>query len=252
MSKKHLCIQLSSNFCCLSILEDKKVETIASIIFEQKKDFQYKEALAKLFSEKNLDQTEFDEITLSWISPKSVTIPSSLFIPSELESIFETCFVREEIGTDLDYTRMMEASMVSVYEMPSWIKSFFIIRYPRIIILHEYSHSLKSLLNNSFNPKIQVSVYPESTQIYYINRGEVLFLNSFEVSSTKDVLYYLSFIIQQHKLEEEKLKINLCISEMSEIDHNELNTAFPKMNLFKNKEIKFDPNFNKLNHLFCV
>ena len=122
MSKKHLCIQLSENFCCLSILEDKKVENIASINFEQKKDFQYKETLSKLFNEKNLDLIDFEEITLSWISPKSVTIPASLFVPTELDSIFDTCYTRET-GTDLDYTRMMETSMVSIYEIPTWIKN---------------------------------------------------------------------------------------------------------------------------------
>ena len=39
-------------------------------------------------------------------------------------------------------------------------------RYPRIVILHEYSHSLKSLLSNAFSPKIQVSVSPLFSDTY--------------------------------------------------------------------------------------
>ncbi len=255
MSKNQLIIQLSENFCSLAELSSGKLKILDSILFREKKDFQYKETL-KLFFDKNITSSvEYDEISVSWITPNALLTPANIFSPSEIESLFSACFNKTVSKAELDYNRMMESSLVTIYEIPLWVKSFFIMRFPRIVIQHEYSHTLRGILKqNSANSNIQVSIFPEEMILTMINKNEIILCNSYEINHLNDIIYYLTFAMQQEKLTDSKGLINFSINSLSNINELELNENLLKLNLFSSttNRITFDADTSLKHQQFCV
>jgi hypothetical protein len=257
MPKNQLCIQVSENFCSVAELKDHDFHLIDSIEFKEKKDFQYKEILNSFFSEKVKNSEEYDEISLSWISPNAVIVPSSIFLPNEMETIYKTCFSEKKSSAELDYTRMMEHALAVIYEVPSWVKSFFIIKFPRVIIQHEYAHLIRGMMKNSFALNIQVSIFPQMMQIILVNKSELLLCNSYEINHENDILYYLSFVINQKQLQETKGKLNISIHKLS-LEKSEdqieqiLKENMSKIKLFNNLSLNFDKKQSFKFQEFCV
>lgn len=102
----------------------------------------YKKKLQTIFDELDLKE-EYAEYTMAWATPKQTLIPLSVFNESSAESIFNLMFNGEIDVKTIDFNRLMELNMVSVYEIPDWVKSFFIRRFPHIIFKHEHAMTLK-------------------------------------------------------------------------------------------------------------
>src|SRR5690554_7703273 len=104
---------------------------------------------------------DYEEYTMAWGTQKQTLVPLSVFNESSARSIFQLMFGE---GTDenmIDFNRLMELSMVSVFEIPDWVKSFFIIRFPQIVFKHEHAMTLdrKSTRLNSSHVRISYAVF---------------------------------------------------------------------------------------------
>jgi hypothetical protein len=105
------------------------------------------------------------------------------------------------ISNDVDYNRIAELSLVNIFEIPLWVKSLFVIRYPRIVLQHEGSIFLKGIFSNStFKTSIHIVLHQQHCLILMVKQGNLLFYNTFESLHEEDVLYYLSFSLQQQDL----------------------------------------------------
>jgi hypothetical protein len=257
MPKNQLCIQISENFCSLAELKENGLRLIDSIEFKEKKDFQYKEILTHFFSKNVKNAEEYDEISLSWISSDAVIVPSSVFLPNEVETIYKSCYNEKNLGFEIDYSRLMEHSLAIIYEIPIWLKSFFIVKFPRIVIQHEYANLIRGMMKNSFSLSIQVSIFPNIMQIIMVNKSELLLCNSYEINHENDILYYLSFAIKQTQKEVSKGKINISVHPFSlnqaitESEKN-LQESINKIALFKEYQINFEKNQTIKFQEFCV
>lgn len=256
MSKNQLCIQISENFCSFVELKHGEIEFIENIRFTEKKDFQYKERLKEIFLKSDKLKEEFEEISLTWVSKTAVIIPSSIFLPTEIESLFLSCFQDKNHGFDLDYNRLMENSLVCVYEIPLWVKSFFIIKFPRIVIQHECTNTARGILKQAFSLHIQVSIFPDLMLLSIVDKNELKFYNTYDIAHSNDIIYYLSFVMQQEDLINKTCKINFSIHNSVE-DHG--NSLEKNLNLDLNKITLFNASKITFNHIqllkfqeFCV
>jgi hypothetical protein len=208
MAKSHLVFVLSDHSLNVVEMIDQSVNEIGSIVFEGKKDFQYKEQIQAFLTEKGLVNKEYDDYSLSWFSPLSTLVPMNVFGSSSAKSIFQACFTKEMISNDVDYNRISELSLVNVFEIPLWAKSFFVIRYPRIVMQHEGSVFLRGIFSNStFKTSVHIVLHQQQCLILMIKQGNLLFYNTFESLHEEDVLYYLSFSLQQQELLKEDLQL---------------------------------------------
>ena len=133
---KHLSIELSEAAVRFSVVENGIVKD-HNFVFTDKKDYRYKEQLEEFLVESGLKNQDFDETTVSWSCKRSTLIPANIFGESKPESIFKLCYGDEIPSNHIDYNRIPEHGMVNIYEIPLWVKSFFVIRYPRSIIQHQ-------------------------------------------------------------------------------------------------------------------
>lgn len=201
MAKTHLVFALSAHALHAAEVSDQSVKEIGSIVFQGQKDFQYKEQIQAFLAAHGLTEKEYDDYSLSWFNPLSTLVPMNIFGASAAKEVFQACFTKEMISNDIDYNRISELSVVNVFEIPLWVKSFFVIRYPRIVIQHEGTQYLRGIFEGStFKTGVHAVLHDQHFLLIVVKHNKLLFYNTFESSGEDDVLYYLSFTLQQQQL----------------------------------------------------
>jgi len=199
----HLAIQVAIDGIHCVILKDGAVTSKSYLFFESANDLKIKEQLAAEFESNSMYSSDFDEITLSWSSDKTTLVPNSIFSESTPQAIFELCYGKNEV--DVDYNRISELSVVNIYEIPDWIKRFFVIKFPRINIQHEGSMLLRHVLNeNAFKLKCAVVLYKNHFQLIISKHNELIFYSNFDYQSAEDVIYHVMFVLQQKEITNEQ------------------------------------------------
>lgn len=166
-----------------------------------------KELLASFIRELNWDES-YDEYSLSWVSPTATLVPSRIFDASTPHDILNLVLGDKVSKAEVDYNRLAELDMVNVFTMPNWVKSFFIIKYPKISIYHDYTIRIRSLFKQStYKPTVGIHLHKNQFMLLIANKQELVLANHFSYQSVEDLVYYLSYALQQQKLIDQKVTI---------------------------------------------
>lgn len=194
----------------------------------------YKKKLQTIFDGLGLKE-EYAEYTMAWATPKQTLVPLSVFNESSSEAVFNLMFGAETDSKTIDFNRLMELSMVSVYEIPDWVKSFFIRRFPHIVFKHEHAMTLRALFQKkTFKRDIVIGFCDNYMNICIISKNELTFSNSFEFQTKEDVIYHLLFVIEREELTNEEGEINfLFIDEKTKAIAEEVKDQLLQLRPFK-------------------
>jgi len=215
-------------------------------------DVGYTEKLNRIFEDFPL-KDEYQEYSLAWGTQTKTLVPLGLFNESSAKDISQFMFGKEIDTTTIDYNRLMELSMVNVFEIPNWVKRFFIIKFPRILIQHEHTMFLRALFQGStFNRKVLVNVCNDYINIDIVFHNELIFSNSFQIQNVDDIIYYLAFTIEKEGLKEEVAEIQFYFADdLSKQLSEDSQMKIEKLKLFKNMTFKNAESSFKLQTL-CV
>ncbi len=211
--KTQLAVEISENAVRFARLEDGSVVGVDFLRFTDKVDYRYKEVLDEFVREKGYREQEYDDYSLSWCSKLSTLLPSNVYNEVNSDALMKLCF-HQNIPTDtLDHNRIPELSIVNVFAIPLWVKSFFVIRFPRIVIQHEGSHILHGLLSkNAFSLQVGVVLHESVFSVTITKENGLKFYAYFEYESADDIVYHLMLTLQQKELLNKKGVIHLCAS----------------------------------------
>jgi hypothetical protein len=254
MSKKHYCFAISNDFCSVVERVDTEYKYLGGSQFDSKNQILIKEQFAHFIQELNTPIFEADEISVAWMTENSSLIPSSVYESSMTRDIYLANFNELKPEHELNYNRISNLSIVNVYEQASWLKSFFVVRYPRVVIQHQHSMEIKALCEkNTYQLSVEVSILPTGMNITIMEKNELLFCNAFSYSHENDLVYYLTFTLQQLQLSETKGKLNLAIHPLcTEIKQESLETKLKSLPNLQNLQRSFDPLHHFKAHQFCV
>lgn len=217
MVKKHLTFYLSEHAFVIGVLENDIFQLIDKVVFTSKAELHCKSEIQKLLDKNQINSDSFEEFSLAWFSSYSTLIPANLFSESTPEVFLKGTFFKEILHNDIDYNRLSELALVNVYEVPLWVKSFFVIRFPKIVIQHQQTIFLRGIFDGpTFKTSVHIQLYENHVQIIIVGHNELKFSNYFEFSSIEDIIYYVFFVLQQEKLTDQK--INLQIADSVERD----------------------------------
>lgn len=209
--KSQLAIEISENAVRFARLIDSEVQSVDVFYFKDKTDIRYKEQLEDIVKEKGYRDEEFDEYSLSWCTSVSSLLPNNVYGEVSEESVINLGFKSDISHDSIDHNRIPELSIVNVFSIPMWVKSFFVIRFPRIVMQHEGSHLLHGLLSaNSFSLQVVVVLHENTFNITITNENELQFYSYFEYENEDDVIYHLMYTLQQNNLLNNKGKLLLC------------------------------------------
>lgn len=210
---QHLFISISENSMRASILHNGETLAVHEITFSDKKDYRYKEQIDAFFMDKGIKDLHFEECIVSWFSPKTTLVPANVFNESSPEILFRLCFGDSVPSSHIDYNRLPEHQIVSIYEIPLWVKSYFVLRYPRSIIQHESTHLVRGLLNgNAFKPFTALTIHEQHITCAIVKHNKLQFFSNFDYKESTDIVYHLLFVLQQKELTKEKGTILLSRS----------------------------------------
>lgn len=209
--KSHLAIELSDHAVHFARIEDGVVRSVDKFLFKDKIDYRYKEQLDQFIAEKGFREIEFDDYSLSWYSIYSTLLPNNVFGESKPEELFRLCYSADIPADHIDYNRIPELSVVNVYAIPLWVKSFFVIKFPRIVIQHEGSHLLHGIFAGStYKIKAVITLHHDSFSLVIANENGLQFYSQFDYQSVDDVVYHFMFTLQQKKYIGQSGSIILC------------------------------------------
>ena len=199
--KSQLAIELSENAVNFASIQDGVVLSIDKFTFRDKIDYRYREQLNQIFTDKGYKEKNYDEYSLSWHSIYSTLLPNNVFAEVKSEDLLKLCYSGEISQDNIDYNRIPELAIVNVYTIPLWVKSFFVVKFPRIVIQHEGSHLLHGIFSGSISTlNVSIVIHDSSFNLVITNKEGLQFYSQFDFQMIDDLIYHLVYTLQQKKL----------------------------------------------------
>lgn len=179
------------------------------------------------------------EVSLSFSGMNCTLIPQNLFGEIDKQGIYAFNFGKTE--HEVDYNRFPELGLMTIYELPQWLKSFFVLRYPSIVIQHESTHLIRGIFKGgTFRPTVYIAAENTFFYLLLVDKNKLLFFNTFSCSTVEDYVYYILFILKQQALEEKELSIRFY-------EHTKESTLF---NDFQSTIKKIHPDYQMQFHAY--
>lgn len=208
----HLAVEINSKSARFVVLQGEQSIYSSEIELNEFSADSCREALKSKISETPELQRDFTDVTVGWAGRQSTLVPNDIFAESAPEHFMHLCFGKEVPKNEIDFNRLFECGIVNIYQIPNWIKSFFIIKYPTALIQHEVSHLIRSNLKNGFELKVTASVHDDHFHLLISKHNEIIYSASFDHLNSNDILYHLTFVLQQKELTTEKGKLEVGFS----------------------------------------
>lgn len=166
-------------------------------VFVNQTDHGYKETLQE-FVPKISALGELESISCAYVSPYFTLVPSNLFAASKPDYLLGFSVQKTINKQNVEYNRLQEWSTVLIYELPMWIKSVLVPKFPLIVIQHELSHSLRYLNSGSLAlPKMMVALNDTSFSIAARNGGEIVHCGFQDFQNEDDLLYHILMCVEK-------------------------------------------------------
>jgi hypothetical protein len=210
MKLRQLAIELSEEAIRCSTIDEGDITDSFYVSFKEKTDHKYRDQLDHFFTTNDLYNKEYDEYSLSWFTPVTTLLPNNVFSESKPEDVLRLCFSQEVASDEVDYNRLPEIAAVNIYAMPMWVKSFFVMKFPRVVMQHEGSHLLRGIFSGSTHKlNCCITLHDESFNLIIAKDNGVQFYSHFDYQSAEDVVYHFLFAMQQKEFLHESGAITL-------------------------------------------
>ncbi|MCH2225218.1 MAG: DUF3822 family protein [Crocinitomicaceae bacterium] len=250
----HLAIECSKTAVRFVSLKNQVVVNDVLAKFNSLKPNDIKDQLSEIVKTNSFLSDDFQDVTLSWSEKKSTLVPSSVFSESSPLLIFGLCFGKQTSADEIDYNRISELSVVNIFEIPLWIKSFFVVKFPRVILQHEGTHVLrKTMDHNAFKLKATAIVHQDFFQLSIVKHNQLEFYSFFDMQSAEDVIYHLLFVLQQKELSDDQGTIELIKGlNANEQLIQDAKSGFEKIQTLKKFSIVIEDNYISKAQQLCV
>lgn len=252
MSGKHLAIQASTQHIRFVTLLNEQVLRSDGISIRNDERLA-REDLDTFFREHSYLAEHDDDVSLSWSSQRSTLVPNAIFSDTTPEDLFRLCYGNNFESDNVDYNRISEHGIIHVYEIPVWIKRYFVLKFPRIVHQHEGTHLLRKIMQSAFKLKATIVLHADYFLLSLVRHNELEFYGSFRALSHEDILYHLMFTLQQKERINEAGSIELV--EGHDADKGllpALEAAIQRVGDLKVMKITPAPNFVAQSQLLCV
>jgi hypothetical protein len=249
----HLAIDLSSSGIQIG-QPGEGINTNQYMRFTNLTDSAIKEDLNLFFQDQNIRMSELSECTISWSCMRTTLVPGNIFAATSPKSIFSLCFGKNFDTNTIDYNRIPEQSIVNIFEIPLWVKSYFVLKFPRAIIQQEGSVIIRGLFGTgTFKLRALLSIHDTYFGLTIVKENKLQFYSTFDYQNSDDIIYHFIFVLQQKEWFGTDIQIEICdgVGSNSELT-KEIEENLKKFKEFQGKSIHTGTNFLINSHKFCV
>jgi hypothetical protein len=192
--------------------DGSSLQTLVSLPCLNKTDFGYKETFLQLIAAIPTQQ-EYTSYSCSYAATNFTLVPSPLFATNKADKLLQFTLSESIPKGETDYNRLLEWNAVAVYQLPLWIKSVLIVKYPRIVIQHELTHVLRGLQGGAISStKIEIVLQEEIFLLVIRKGGAIVHATAQVYQAIEDVLYQTLTCIQKLAITE-KTVLTLSTSQ---------------------------------------
>jgi len=245
--KHALCMELQNDKFRFSIVD---IKTKKSVIEKSFTLLSFnKEELNKILDDQ-LFKLDYNSISLTVSSNRHTLVPVSIFNTSKPKDIF--ALNHQAPFENVDYNRISELGIVTIFELPIWIKSVFVIKMPRIKIIHTSTVLIKAIFKTPvFKPKVHVFWQENAFYLMITSKGKLDYFNLFQGNEIPDLVYHLLFVLEQKELTLKDMALHFYgvksdwnqLEKISKLINHKIEVASTKENA---------ENFILTNQLLCV
>jgi len=207
---KSLSIQISLSglsFCILN-RSSNTIEYLKSVSFEKKATpFEALERLITVLETNTIFEQSFDSVLLVYQNELSTCVPKQFF--DEDNSADYLKFNAKILNTDfIAYDEISAIDSINVYVPYVNINNFIFDRFGVFEYKHASTILIQKLIQNFTNPKnpeLYLNVSKNQFELVVIDKGQLVFYNTFEYQTKEDFIYFILFTIEQLKLNPETI-----------------------------------------------
>lgn len=248
----HLAIQASASHIRFVHLQNGEVSH-SEILDIPAQEQAARERLDQFFREQRSTFLHTDDSSLSWAAARSTLVPNAIFNDSGAEDIFRLCYGDSFDPDDVDYNRIAEHGIIHVFEIPLWLKRYFVLKLPRIVIRHEGTHLLRKIMESAFKPKASIILHAEYFLLTLVKHNQLEFFSTFSCQSAEDVLYHTMFALQQKEWQNTAGNIEIVITgDTPEGWPEALALGISKIADLRNMDVQQPKEFVAQSQLLCV
>ena len=200
-----LCMQLQTDkFSVAALHKDKKIISFHKSF--EIKDYS-REAIQEFFNDEEFS-FEYDSFVATAGGDRSTLIPVDLFNHTKAAEVFKLNYPAPI--DNLDYNRIPELGIVNIYELPIWMKYMFVIKFPRVKIIHPVTVLLKGVFDGpTYSPKIHIYIADKSFYLLITAKTKLQYFNRFDFTNIADMVYHILFVLEQKEMDQKKMEVNL-------------------------------------------
>ncbi len=200
-----LCLHLQPHELSLAVMnkDSKKIRHQQTLAI---KDFD-RDGVTSILNEEYLS---YDYHALCAVAggTRSTLIPVDLFNHTKAEDVFKLNYPAPI--DNLDYNRIPEIGIVNIFELPLWMKSLFVIKFPRIKVVHPATVILKGIFNQpTFTPKMHLVIEGNSFYFLITAKSKLIYYNRFDFTTIADLVYHVLFVLEQKELDQKTMDLFL-------------------------------------------
>lgn len=183
---------------------------------------------------------KFKHVNIGYYTFAYTLIPEKLYHEKEdvhyLKNIVD---VPTDEGTFTDY--IPSEKICTVFSMPNLIREFFIGKYENITFYHSTTPLLNSFLKTKANPEgmsMLLNFTKGMVDIILLEKGKLKIMNSFQITSGKDVVYFTLLIFQQFGLDQNHQKVWMAGGVESDSEYfNSLKNYIPNIDFLNSYQL---------------
>ncbi len=158
-------------------------------------------------------------VSLALVSDKITLVPEPLF-DEKVKSTYAKFNFETDDSNVLLSSKVRSAGCFAVFALSQEKEKLYRSFFPDIKIMHAAMPLLESVLTNDKNEnseKAYITIRPKSMELAFTKNGSLLYYNTFNYTTSEDVIYYLLFALEQLKLNPETIALQL----MGEVEKND-------------------------------
>ncbi len=242
-----LCMELQNDKFRYSVVDIKTKKSVLDKSFTLL-SFN-REELEKLIAE-DLFKLDFNSTSLTVSTQRQTLVPDTIFNSSTANDIFN--LNHQAPFDNIDYNRIPELGIVSIYEIPLWIKSLFVVKMPRVKIIHSSTTLLKGVFNGTvFSPKLHVFWQENSFYLLITSKSKLQYFNLFNTTEISDLVYHILFVLEQKELVLADMSVHFYGVKSSWEKKEEIEKLL-KQKIEIHNSIEKSINYILTNQLLCV
>ena len=242
-----LCMDLQDDGFSYAVVskESKSIVHQKTILIEQ---FD-RESITPLLTDEELT-FDYDSLVATAGGERNTLMPVDLFNHSKADDIFKLNY--PEPIDNLDYNRIPELGIVNIYELPLWMKSLFVIKFPRVRMVHPATVILKGVFNQkTWRPFIHVYMNRNSFYLLITAKDKLSYYNRFDYTNQADMIYHILFVLEQKEMEPKDMEVALY-GVASNWEHKEELQGYFKNRIKVSDEKEQSDQFLLANQILCV